>query len=233
MARVVKEEEYAAKRKEILDVARQLVFSKGYGQMSIQDILDALKISKGAFYHYFDSKPALLDGLLEVMIAEGEAVLTPVATDPELGAIEKFTRYFNVAGRFKTERKEFLLALLRVWYADGNAIVRQKQQTLAVDHVAPLVATMIRQGVEEGVFTVRHPEQTAKVIMALAVSVGDAWATLLLAPEPPPDAEQQIVNSVAAYSEAVERVLGAPPGSLPLMNDELVKEWLPTVGEKV
>jgi AcrR family transcriptional regulator len=228
MARMVKEEEYAAKRKEILDVARQLVFTKGYEQMSIQDICDALEISKGAFYHYFDSKPALLDGLLDVLISEGEAWLTPIATDPKLGAIEKFRRYFAEAGRWKTTQKEFLLALLRVWYADDNAIVRQKQQTLAIDHVVPFLATIIRQGVEEGVFTVRHPEQTAQVILALVASVGDAWAVLLLAPEPAPDAEQRIMDSLAAYSEAVERALGAPPGSLPLMDDEILRQWLPS-----
>ena len=63
MARKVKEEDYASRRNEILDAARTLVYTKGYEQMSIQDILDALKISKGAFYHYFDSKPALLEAL--------------------------------------------------------------------------------------------------------------------------------------------------------------------------
>ncbi len=54
MARIVKE--YSVRRNEILDAARQLVYTKGYEQMTIQDILDYLQISKGAFYHYFDSK---------------------------------------------------------------------------------------------------------------------------------------------------------------------------------
>jgi len=40
------------------------VYTTGFEQMSVQDILDELKISKGAFYHYFDSKLALLDGLV-------------------------------------------------------------------------------------------------------------------------------------------------------------------------
>lgn len=53
MARLVKEEEYNAKRNEILDIALSLVYSKGYEQMTIQDILDGLHISRGAFYHYF------------------------------------------------------------------------------------------------------------------------------------------------------------------------------------
>ncbi|MBK9928235.1 MAG: TetR family transcriptional regulator [Anaerolineales bacterium] len=46
MPRIVKEEDYAARRKEILDVAQRLVYTKGYEKMSIQDILDALKISR-------------------------------------------------------------------------------------------------------------------------------------------------------------------------------------------
>ncbi|TMD98834.1 MAG: TetR family transcriptional regulator, partial [Chloroflexi bacterium] len=40
MARIVKEQAYAVKRNEILDVARRLVDTKGYEQMTIQDILD-------------------------------------------------------------------------------------------------------------------------------------------------------------------------------------------------
>ena len=57
MARTIKGP--SEKRNEILDSARRLVYSKGYEQMTIQDILGELQISKGAFYHYFDSKGAL------------------------------------------------------------------------------------------------------------------------------------------------------------------------------
>ena len=72
MARIVKEQAYAVKRNEILDVAQRLVYTKGYEQMTIQDILDGLPISKGAFYHYFDSKQALLEALIERMLKEAD-----------------------------------------------------------------------------------------------------------------------------------------------------------------
>jgi len=69
MARVVKDLKNAARRKDILDVAQRLVVeTKGYEGMSIQDVLDELKISKGAFYHYFDSKGDLLEALIERMV---------------------------------------------------------------------------------------------------------------------------------------------------------------------
>ena len=65
MPRIVKE--HAVRRNEILDLAQQLVYTKGYEQMTIQDILDGLQISKGAFYHYFDSKHAVLEAVVERM----------------------------------------------------------------------------------------------------------------------------------------------------------------------
>ena len=64
MARTVDAEAYAAKRNEILDVMQQFMFTQGYENTSIKDILRELEISSGAFYHYFDSKPALLDAFI-------------------------------------------------------------------------------------------------------------------------------------------------------------------------
>jgi AcrR family transcriptional regulator len=227
MARVVKEEEHAVKRREILSAAQQLVFTKGYEQMSIQDIVETLQISKGAFYHYFGSKPALLDGLIEIFVDEAEEMLDPIVAEPHLSAVNKFRRYFAAAVRWKTAQKEFILTLLRIWYTDQNAIVRQKQQAMALKRVAPKIAAIVRQGIDEGTFTARFPDQTAMVILSLSAGLGDIFAELLLAPQPLPDVEQQIEKTVAAYTEAVERVLGVAAGSLTLMDPEMLKQWMP------
>src|SRR6476620_9832327 len=128
MARSVNEKEYALKRNQILDVTQRLVYTKGYEQMAIQDILGELRISKGAFYHYFDSKQALLEALIERMQQEAEQLIVPIMQDPHLRTLEKLQRFFDTAARWKTARKTYILGLLRVWYADDNAIVRQKVQ---------------------------------------------------------------------------------------------------------
>ena len=59
MARIVNKEEYEIRRNEILDAAQRLIYTKGYDQMSIQDILAESHISKGAFYHYFELQASL------------------------------------------------------------------------------------------------------------------------------------------------------------------------------
>jgi hypothetical protein len=48
MSRTVNEEAYDAKRNEILDFAQALIYSKGHERMTIQDLLDGLRISRGA-----------------------------------------------------------------------------------------------------------------------------------------------------------------------------------------
>lgn len=40
----------------IIDTSTRLFIEKGYEQTSIQDILDALQLSKGGLYHHFKSK---------------------------------------------------------------------------------------------------------------------------------------------------------------------------------
>ena len=107
MTRIVKEKEYAVRRNAILDVAQLLVYTKGYEQMTIQDILDDLKISKGAFYHYFDSKQALLEPLLERMQQELEPLLIVLGQDSSLPALQKLQRFFAYSIAIKPHRRHF------------------------------------------------------------------------------------------------------------------------------
>lgn len=226
MARKVKEEDYASRRNEILDAARTLIYTKGYEQMSIQDILDALKISKGAFYHYFDSKQALLDGLIEQMLDEAELVLRPIVEAKDLSAVEKMQRYLDTGGRWKIAQKAFMLDLLRVWHTDSNSLVRQKQETAAMKRIAPMLTEIISQGIAEGAFTTKYPDQFGSMILGLSRGIEEAISELLFAEEPPPDALQRLEAIMGAYSESFERILGAPAGSLPLGDVDTLKEWL-------
>ncbi len=103
MARIVKAP--TVRRNEILDVAQQLICTKGYEQMTIQDILDSLHISKGAFYHYFDSKQALLEAIIERMQQGVEQILLPIVHDQELPALEKLHRFFATVNQWKITQK--------------------------------------------------------------------------------------------------------------------------------
>jgi AcrR family transcriptional regulator len=227
MARILKEEEYTAKRNEILDVALQLVYSKGYEKMTIQDILDQLKISKGAFYHYFDSKVDVLEALVERMAVEQvESHIISIVQDPHLTALEKLQRYFDISVQWKTSQKELIMELTRVWYSDENALARQKMFNIMVEHVTPLFIKIIKQGVQEGVFSTPYPEYASQVNINLVQGLGDTFARMLLSEGAQnSNALQEAENLISAYNDALERILGAPKGSIHLMDTEILKEW--------
>ncbi len=225
MARTVKEEERAGKRNEILDVARRLIYTKGYEQMTIQDILDDLEISKGAFYHYFGSKQSLLEALIDRMIEEADGFLRPIVYDPQLPALAKIQRFFDTLNRWKTAQKAFLLKILRVWYTDDNVIVRQKLFAQALKQITSLLAVIIHQGIEEGTMTTSYPDQVSDVLLSLGSSLGDTLGRLLFSAEPGQANLPEIERLVAAYNEAFERTLGVPAGSVRLTDSETLREW--------
>ena len=146
MPRTVKAGEHAAKRKEILEAAQRLMFTKGYERMSVQDVLDALGISKGAFYHYFDSKAALLEASIEQGQDELDAVLRGIVDDPALPAAEKLRRFFAALDRARADLQVVVAGVAPVWFADENAIVREKSDAVIVQRRAPLLNAIVRQG---------------------------------------------------------------------------------------
>ena len=60
----LRREFFEARRDQILDAATEVFASKGFHRATIQDIADAAALSHGAIYNYFDSKDALLMGVL-------------------------------------------------------------------------------------------------------------------------------------------------------------------------
>jgi TetR/AcrR family transcriptional regulator, transcriptional repressor for nem operon len=229
MARTVKPEEFASKRREILDAAQRLVFTKGYEQMSIQDILDDIQISSGAFHHYFDSRRALLEALIERIKQETEKPLLPIIHDPSLSAIAKLQGFFDTLDRLRIVHKADVVKLGRVWYTDDNAIVRQKVDEAVFQQRAPLLTEIVRQGVREGSFTTAYPDNAGEVILSLLQGMGNTHARLLLSFEQEGDDMrriEEIVTTHAAYMDAIERVLGAPPHSFSRTDAEAVNVWV-------
>jgi hypothetical protein len=72
---------------------------------------------------------------------------------------------------------------------------------------------------------IHYPDQVGAIFLALIQGLGDSFAQLLLFPGQYGDALQRAERLIAAYDDALERVLGAPAGSVKLMDTEALKEW--------
>lgn len=224
MARTVKD--YDERRSEILAVANRLFHQKGFEQTSVQEIIDEIGIAKGTFYHYFGSKIELLDAIIAQMTDQILQVLDHIIEDEALSALQKLEAFFLQAMSWKITEKDFLIKILPVWYRDENAILREKIKQSSIEHVPPILAKIINQGVAEGVFSTPYPFESAEIIMQISLLLSDTVGrTLLTAEHQRGDEMTALERRVKANRMAVENLLNAAPGSVKLFDFEQIQVW--------
>jgi AcrR family transcriptional regulator len=227
MTRIVKE--YAVRRDEILDAAQGLIYTKGFEKLTIRDILDELQISNGAFYHYFASKSLLLEAIIERGQDDLDQRFGAIVDDPDLPAPEKFRRFFATLDRTRIEMQPVIADLMPIWFADENAIVREKTDEVFVQRRAPLLNAIVRQGIQEGFFNTPFPDQAGQIILSITRGSANVVLKLVLAFEH--DRGQlhyidEIAAASAAAAEAIERLLGATSHCMDRPTVDDVKTWL-------
>ncbi|HKW60822.1 MAG TPA: TetR/AcrR family transcriptional regulator [Candidatus Dormibacteraeota bacterium] len=225
MARTLNLAVHTVRREAFVEAAQRLMTAKGYEQMSIQDVLDAVEASRGAFYHYFDSKQALLEAVIDRMVDQALGEVQSVVEDRSLPAPARLQRVFSTIGRWKTARKPLVLALLEVWMSDHNAIVREKLRRTMVGRLADLLAPIIQQGIDEGSFRADSASDTARVLVMLLLGFQDVATQLFLDRQAGRIELADVVRTFTGYTQSFERILGAPPGSIQLIDQAVLRAW--------
>jgi AcrR family transcriptional regulator len=225
MARTLNPETHAVRRDAFVDVAQRLIQAKGYEALSVQDVLDELDASKGAFYHYFGSKGDLLEAVVERMADGVGEAWASVMADPALSAAQRLEGVFATLARYKAERRDLVLAVLEMWLSDENAIVREKLRRLAARRMRPVLEQIVRQGVAAGEFDADQPDATAGVVGALIQGTSDVAADLYIASHAGTIGLAEVETMFAAYTTALERILGLAPGGLHLVDPDMIQLW--------
>jgi len=80
----------------ILDAAQTLLSSHGYESSTIDDIITAAGVTKGAFYHYFKSKENLCEVVIEQTHAAYQTLVESLPTDAQ--PIERLRAMLEILG---------------------------------------------------------------------------------------------------------------------------------------
>lgn len=85
----LRERQRVQTRRRLLEVAWALFSSQGYTRVSLQDVVSAAEVTKGAFYHHFGSKEVLFAEVVRMahleVAAEVEAAALNAGDDPWQG----------------------------------------------------------------------------------------------------------------------------------------------------
>ena len=131
----------------ILDAAALLFLQKGYQNTTLQDIIDATKLSKGAVYHHFRSKEEIAQRVGDRLGDQMWEPLRHIRDDPALTGLQKLQAVF--AASFAGQRQQQIAQTLP--HLCSNPQFLAMELTNIEAHLAPeCIAPMIRQGMADG-----------------------------------------------------------------------------------
>lgn len=162
----------------ILDTAAALFFQKGYDKTTLQDIIDATKLSKGAIYHHFVSKEAILIAVADRMGEYNTAVLAEVRDKKGLTGAEKLREMLRTAMRLTFQSG--IVHMLPFLIENPKFMALQMESIL--NEAAPHYALpVLREGIADGSIHADYPEELAEVLLLMS----DLWLHPILRPSTP------------------------------------------------
>ncbi|MBY4972508.1 TetR/AcrR family transcriptional regulator [Streptococcus suis] len=144
-------------RQRILDVAKKLFLDKGYDKTSLSDIIAQLGgMTKGAVYHHFSSKEAILDALIGG--ADEELFSTEWQGD---SAIEKI-QYALKVSLSDFEKLSFLQASQITLKSPS---ILAQQYDLSYKLLIPKFQEVMDQGIVDGSIPTNFPEEMTELLV--------------------------------------------------------------------
>ena len=210
------------RRDQIIEAAERLFYEKGYEQTSVQDVLDALSLSKGGFYHYFQSKIELLEAVCRRQSVRDAEEMTAAVARQE-GAIAKLNTLLKYCGLLRADRMDFALLVLRVGYLGGSLQLRACLREGLMETALPMMREIILEGMAENVFFTRFPDDIGELILQLFANITDELA-MLIASGAPENQMGDMLTRLETYRCSVETLLGAPFGTITLCDLRLIPE---------
>lgn len=153
-----------------------MLMAQGYHGTGLQEILDAVRIPKGSFYNYFDSKEAFCAEVIQHYIDPFIVQLQGHLQNSNIDSLTALKRYFNELIS-ELENNQFkggcLLGNLMGELGDNSDICRSALQT-AMNRYRDLIKDGLRKAQHEGQV---RTDLSAVMMAGLLV---DTWQGVLL-----------------------------------------------------
>ncbi|MFJ3388028.1 MULTISPECIES: TetR/AcrR family transcriptional regulator [unclassified Lysinibacillus] len=193
------------RRNEILDAADELFGQKGFDGTSTNDILEKVGIARGTLYYHFKSKEDIMDALIERYNAQILGAANGIAADKSIAVHERIIRVVMALNISGGNGKEIIDHI----HKPQNALMHQKIQKVIMNGLPPILTEIIREGIEQGLFSTPYPYECMEMIVAYTNTVFDDDMVNIT--------DEERAARIPAFVFNVERLLGVESGSLMYM----------------
>lgn len=130
-------EEATATRELLLDCAELAFVRHGVARTTLQDIANAAGLTRGAIYHHFTDKPALIEAMLARIDLPLEHALTAMEAQGDTDPVAQLRQFalepLALLQRDEHARRVFTILLHRMEFAGDTAQLLARQQATLAD----------------------------------------------------------------------------------------------------
>lgn len=147
----------------ILELSMQLFIEKGYEQTTLQDVADAMGMTRGAIYHHFKNKEQMVEAVTTYMFHKAVPFET-TKEDTSLTALEKLKRIVLCSVSSEDQVNTFLA--LSKTFLDNPKLVAAYLNSVK-ENAEGIFLEFIKEGINDGSVQVKNPKIAAELLSIL------------------------------------------------------------------
>jgi TetR/AcrR family acrAB operon transcriptional repressor len=199
---------------DIISVSAELFAQRGYEKTSMQDIVDALGMSKGAIFHHFKSKEDIFNAVTDRLSAYAEKAMLVwleemsglTAKEKLIGLLEKNMRDQQVHALDSTfgskmQSPHFVVSFMKD----------------CVNARGPIFAKIMREGLQDGSIQTDFPDECAEVFFMLI----NVWCDQTLF-----QCDSSRLSRRLKFLQQLMKQMGAD-----ILSDELITEHMKSISK--
>ena len=158
--------EHTDVKQRILDTGRSIILGKGFSAVGLNEILSTAQVPKGSFYHYFKSKEAFGEALVDSYVLDYLAHVDSLLQNDGAPAAERLMRYWKSwmsTGETETAECNCLVVKLSGEVSDMSEAMRVallRGTNLIIERLGNCIAEGLADGSLTGNLDTRHTALT-------------------------------------------------------------------------
>lgn len=198
--KIVKDGE--VRRKEIINVARELFIRKGYDKTSVNDILKIVNIAKGTFYYYFSSKMEVLEAIILDIVDEGVVRAENILKDKSIPLVNRIMMAIMAQAPEFEGADEIKEEMHKV----ENTKLERLYLREMLKRMTPILQESVNEGIDQDIFHIGYSTEAVESVLLLGHMMFDCdvfqWKT------------EEYPRKIRAFLSNVEKILGTKEGEL-------------------
>ncbi len=152
-------------RLKIIEVSSELFFTKGYEKTRITDIIERLNgLTKGAIYHYFDSKEDIFNTVVEQIGNKNLKIFDDIKNDKNLNGTQKLTKI--VSASISNENMDKIIGISPNLLENPKLLAVFINKTINVT-IPNYIYPIVQEGIEDGSINSKYDIELAELIATL------------------------------------------------------------------